>query len=217
MKHIAVISGGMDSVTMLYDIKGLFPLDIIEVISFDYGQRHKKELLAAKATCEKLGLKYDIIDITSLTSFISNSALTGDKPVPHGHYADENMKKTVVPNRNMIMLSIAVGIAVNREAVDVWTGVHAGDHAIYPDCRPEFIEKMNTVTLISNFQPVEIKAPYLMIDKGDIAKIGRELGVDYSLTWTCYEGQENPCGKCGACVERAEAFAKAGMIDPLIK
>ncbi len=214
-KHIAIVSGGMDSVTMLYKLVKENPLDSIEVISFDYNQKHRKELKAAKKTCQKLGLKHDTIDIQTIQPFISNSALTSDKPVPKGHYADETMKQTVVPNRNMIMLSIAIGVAVNRGAKDVYYAAHSGDHSIYPDCRSEFVEKLNEVAKIANYQFVEIKAPFLKIDKGDIAIIGRDLGVDFSLTWSCYEGKEKPCGKCGACIERAEAFVKAGIKDLL--
>ena len=217
-KHIVVISGGMDSVTMLYGVMKEFgDIHDVECISFDYGQRHRKELEAAKAVCESLRLRHDVIDISNLCGFLSNSALTGGEPVPHGHYADENMKKTVVPNRNMIMLSIAMGVAVNRNASKVWIGVHAGDHAIYPDCRPEFIGAMHDIGQIANYQRVDVMAPYLFITKGDIAKHGKELGVDYGLTWTCYEGGEHPCGLCGSCVERAEAFEQNGMTDPLIE
>lgn len=216
-KHLVILSGGMDSTTMLYKLLKDNPQDIIEVISFDYGQKHRKELKMARKTCKKLKLKHDVIDIKKLQPYISNSALTSEKEVPHGNYADENMKQTVVPNRNMIMLSIAIGVAVNREVKDVYYAAHSGDHAIYPDCRPIFVEKLNEVAKIANYQSVEIKAPFLNIDKGDIAIIGRDVGVDFSLTWSCYEGKQKPCGKCGACTERAEAFAKANIPDPLLK
>lgn len=126
------------------------------------------------------------------------------------------MKATVVPNRNMIMSSIAIGWAVNEDFDEVALGVHAGDHAIYPDCRPEFIETLAAVAQIANYKPIGIYAPFLKLDKGDIARIGKALGVDYSLTHTCYEGSETPCGKCGACQERAEAFAKAEATDPTV-
>lgn len=213
MKTVCVLSGGMDSTTLLYQL--LAEGKEVSAISFNYGQRHKKELESAKATCQKLNVPHKIVDLSFLRELISNSALTSDIEVPEGHYQDENMKLTVVPNRNMIMASIAIGYAVNIGAQEVALGVHAGDHAIYPDCRPIFINALSVVSEISNFQPVSIYAPFLYADKGDIATIGKELGVDYSLTWTCYKGEENACGKCGACQERAEAFEKAKSIDPV--
>lgn len=212
---VAVISGGLDSTTLLYWLKKQQKMHI-EALSFDYGQRHKKELEFAKATCEKLGVSHKVINVTFLNQLMQGSALTSkDINVPHGHYEAENMKLTVVPNRNMTMTSIAVAYAVSIGAGKVFIGVHAGDFHIYPDCRPEFIEAMNEVTKISNYIPVRVEAPFLNIDKGDIVKIGRILEVDYSLTWTCYEGKSVPCGKCGADMERKYAFDKAKMRDPL--
>jgi len=213
-KVVVILSGGMDSTTLLY--KAHNDCEVVSVLSFDYGQRHKKELEYAKANCEKLGLSHKVIDITPINQVMKKSALTDDVDVPEGNYADENMKLTVVPNRNMILLSIAVAEAVSCEASKVFFGAHAGDHTIYPDCRKEFVDKLSEVTKIANWQSVEIEAPFIDMDKGDIAIVGKELNVDYSLTWTCYKGQEKPCGKCGACVERAEAFAKAGIKDPLV-
>lgn len=205
----------MDSTTLLYKL--LAEGKTVKCISFNYGQKHKRELDMAKSTCEKLGVEHKIVDMTFLKELVSNSALTSDKAVPHGHYADENMKATVVPNRNMIMASIAIGWAINEDFDEVALGVHAGDHAIYPDCRPEFIASLAIIAEHANFKKINIYTPFLYIDKGDIAIIGRDLKVDYMLSHTCYEGQQIPCGKCGACVERAEAFKKAGIVDPLIR
>ena len=213
-KTICVYSGGMDSTTLLYQL--IKEGKEVKAISFNYGQRHIIELEQAKKTCEKLGIEHKIIDMSFMKDVASNSSLTGDIATPHGHYEAENMKLTVVPNRNMIMASIAIGWAVNLNYNEVALGVHAGDHAIYPDCRPEFISTLGHIARIANFVPIEIYAPFLNIDKGNIAIIGKELGVDYSLTHTCYEGKEVPCGLCGACQERKEAFEKAGAIDPLI-
>lgn len=211
MKSIIILSGGLDSTTLLHKL--LAEDKDVVALSFNYGQRHKKELEMAKATCEKMGVPHRIVDITSITDLVSNSCLTSDTEVPEGNYADENMKKTVVPNRNMIMASIAIGYAVNIGAQEVALGVHAGDHAIYPDCRPEFIEALRAIAKIANYEPVDIYAPYLQMDKGDIVIEGVKLGVDYSLTWTCYKGGEKACGKCGSCTERLEAFQKAGITD----
>jgi len=214
MKSICVLSGGMDSATLLYKL--LDEEKEVKAISFDYGQRHRRELSQAVLTCSKLRVGHHIADISFLKDIISNSALTSNTQVPEGHYAQESMKLTVVPNRNMIMASIAIGWAVNLDYDEVALGVHAGDHAIYPDCRPIFIEALANIAEIANYKPIGIYTPFLYMDKGDIAIEGQKLNVDYSLTHTCYNGLVKPCGKCGACVERAEAFVKAGVKDPLL-
>lgn len=214
MKAVVILSGGMDSTTLLYDV--ISQGYQVEVLSFNYGQRHKKELEFAKKTCEKLGVNQKIVDITAINDLVQGSALTSDIAVPEGHYAQENMKLTVVPNRNMIMLSLAVGYAVSKEANTVFFGAHAGDHFQYPDCRIEFIQQLSELTKIANFIPVEVKAPYSLMDKGDIAIKGTQLGVDYALSWTCYAGQERPCLRCGADCERTQAFQKANRQDPLL-
>lgn len=215
MKTIIVLSGGMDSTTLLYRLIKKEGKEV-KAISFDYGQKHKRELSQAAETCKALDIEHKIIDLSFLKALISNSALTSDVPVPEGHYESEGMKLTVVPNRNMIMASIAIGWAVNLEYDEVALGVHAGDHAIYPDCRPEFIDALNHIATIANYRPISIYAPYLFVDKGDIAIEGAGMLVDYKHTHTCYKGGEVPCGACGACQERAEAFAKAGVPDPLV-
>lgn len=213
MKTVLVLSGGLDSTTLLYKL--LNEGKSVEALSFNYGQRHSKELEYAKKTCEKLNVSHKVIEMQFMKDLLSNSALTSDIPVPEGHYEDENMKLTVVPNRNMIMASIAIGYAVNIDADEVALGVHAGDHAIYPDCRPEFVDALNQIARIANFKPTAIYAPFLSIDKADIVKIGLELEVDYSLSWTCYKGEDKPCGKCGSCQERIYAFEKNNAKDPL--
>lgn len=213
MKVLAVVSGGMDSVTMLHDL--VAQGHEVSVVSFNYGQRHLKELEVAKANADKLGLKHKVIDMAFMAQLLDNSALTGDTDVPEGHYEADNMKLTVVPNRNMIMASIAVGLAVNNGLEAVALGVHSGDHAIYPDCRPEFIKELNDVTQIANYEPITILAPYIDKDKTSIIKRGLEIGVDYSKTWTCYKGLAKACGKCGSCQERLEAFRNNNKEDPV--
>ncbi|MCA9329512.1 7-cyano-7-deazaguanine synthase QueC [Candidatus Saccharibacteria bacterium] len=213
MKVLAVVSGGMDSVTMLHDL--VAQGHEVSVVSFNYGQRHLKELEVAKANADKLGLKHKVIDMAFMAQLLDNSALTGDTDVPEGHYEADNMKLTVVPNRNMIMASIAVGLAVNNGQEAVALGVHSGDHAIYPDCRPEFIKELNDVTQIANYEPITILAPYIDKDKTSIIKRGLEIGVDYSKTWTCYKGLNKACGKCGSCQERLEAFRNNNKEDPV--
>jgi len=217
-KTIVVFSGGMDSTTLLYKCLDEVGGETLKVkaISFDYNQRHKIELEKAKKTCKKLKIEHKIIDISSISEVLGGSALTEDIDVPEGHYEDENMKLTVVPNRNAIFASIAIAFAISSKFDRIALGVHAGDHAIYPDCRPEFIKALKALSAIANYESIEIYAPYLNIDKAEILVDGKKLGVDYLLTHTCYKGTEKPCGKCGSCQERAEAFQKVNLVDPLI-
>lgn len=215
MKSILIYSGGMDSTVLLYYL--LARGDDVKCLSVDYGQRHRKELGCAKQVCAKLGVEHRVADLSALRPFLAGSSQTDDSvPVPHGHYAAENMKLTVVPNRNMMMLSVATAWAVSDKAGAVAYGCHAGDHAIYPDCRPEFTDAMERAMLLCDFAPVRLDRPFVHIHKGQICKLGASLGVPFELTWTCYEGGEKPCGKCGSCAERREAFAFAGALDPLL-
>lgn len=214
-KAVVIISGGMDSATLLYDVvhKGVE----VYALTFDYNQRHKKEIKCAKALCKELKVPHKIIDISQIGRELlqGSSQTSGDVAVPHGHYESENMKLTVVPNRNMILLSLAVGYAFSLSAEKVYYGAHGGDHAIYPDCRPAFVSALNGAVLEADWKKTIVVAPYLSMDKGDIVKLGLKLGVPFEKTWTCYEGKELACGKCGSCQERLEAFKKAGAIDPV--
>lgn len=212
-KVIVIYSGGMDSFTVLNKAiaDGKQPL----ALSFDYGQRHKKELDYAARVCAELNVPHKIVDISAINALVGGSALTDDIDVPEGHYEEPSMKTTVVPNRNMILLSMAVGYAVSEGASEVYYGAHSGDHAIYPDCRPEFVEKMNDVCQIANYDAITIVTPYLDVSKTAILTDGLAMGLDYGKTWTCYNGREKACGKCGACQERLEAFRDNGAVDPL--
>ena len=212
-KVVVIYSGGMDSFTVLN--KAIRDGYEVYALTFDYGQRHVKEIDYAKRACAELGVHHKIVDISAINSIIAGSSLTDDIDVPEGHYESDNMKQTVVPNRNMILLSLAVGYAVRLEATKVYYGAHSGDHAIYPDCRPEFVKKMQDVCAIANYDAVDIVVPYLNNDKIEILKDGLNMGLDYSMTWTCYNGREAACGKCGACQERLEAFEQNGKTDPL--
>jgi len=212
-KVVVIYSGGMDSYTVLN--KAMQQGYDVHAVSFNYGQRHSKELLFAKKVCEQHQIEHKIVDISSINQLIGGSALTDDIDVPQGHYEEESMKTTVVPNRNMIMLSMAVGYAVSIEAEAVYFGAHSGDHAIYPDCRTEFVDAMNDVCKIANYQAVEVRAPYLAASKIDILREGLAMNLDYSDTWTCYNGQEKACGRCGACQERLEAFTENNTVDPI--
>lgn len=210
---MVIYSGGMDSFTVLHRaIKSGYD---VSALTFNYGQKHDKEIKYASAVCQELGITHEIVDIRSINKLLHGSSLTSDIDIPEGHYAGDNMKSTVVPNRNMILLSLAIGYAVSTGANKVFYGAHAGDHTIYPDCRPEFVNKMNDLAAIANFDAVEIVSPYLKQDKGFILRDGIGMGLDYSKTWTCYNGREKACGKCGACVERLEAFSSNSIEDPL--
>ena len=213
-KVVVIYSGGMDSYTVLHKAiqQGLTPY----ALTFDYGQRHIKEIDVAKEVCQELGVNHKIIDISAINQLIGGSSLTDSSiDVALGHYQEESMKSTVVPNRNMILLSLAIGYAVSIGAEQVYYGAHSGDHAIYPDCRPEFVEKMNDVAAIANYEKTEIFSPYLNSNKIGILKDGLAMGLDYSKTWTCYNGREHACGQCGSCVERLEAFEKNAITDPI--
>ncbi len=214
-KRVLILSGGMDSVTLLYKIVKEVGKENVYALTLNYGQRHAKEIVCAKWNCEHLGVNHLVIDITSISPLLKGSALTDNLDVPDGNYADENMKVTVVPNRNMIFLSLAIAYAVSLGASEVYYGAHTGDHVIYPDCRPVFIEKMNAAAAVANYEPIKIVTPFSTLDKGDIVKLGTKLGVPYEHTWTCYKGLEKACGTCGSCTERLEAFTKAGRRDPI--
>ena len=208
---VIIFSGGMDSTTLLYDFRERIAL----ALSFDYGSRHNaKELAFAKWHCQQLGIPHIIIPLEFMQKYFTSSLLIGGEDIPEGHYADENMKSTVVPFRNGIMLAIAAGMAESRGLKNVMMANHGGDHAIYPDCRPEFVDAMSAAISAGTYEGLKILAPYTNITKTDIAVRGKKLGIDYAKTWSCYKGGEQHCGKSGTCVERREALAEAGIPDP---
>lgn len=218
---VAVVSGGMDSVTLAYDLRRLEPEANMHLVSFNYGQRHKKELQFAELAAVKNSAKWSLVDLSSIGILLSQSGSTlvdMSTEVPEGHYEAESMKATVVPNRNAIMIAIATGIAVAEGATMVAVGVHAGDHAVYPDCRPQFIADMNNAMITGNdgfAKPdFSLYAPYVHMSKTDIARRGVVLDVNYRETWSCYKGGELHCGKCGTCTERNEALEEALGTDP---
>ncbi len=207
---VIVVSGGMDSITLLYDKKE----EIALAVTFDYGSKHNaREIAWAKVHCGRLGIRHIVIKLDFMQKYFTSSLLEGGDEIPEGHYADENMKSTVVPFRNGIMLSVAAGIAESNGLKKILIANHGGDHTIYPDCRPEFIGAMDRAIENGTYEDVRIDAPYTNITKADIAKIGKRLGIDYSETWSCYKGGERHCGKCGTCIERKEAMALAGIDD----
>ena len=200
----------MDSIAMLYEYKERIALGI----SFDYGSNHNaREIPFAAMHCERLGIKHIVINLGFMHQYFKSSLLEGAEAIPEGNYDEENMKSTVVPFRNGIMLSIAAGVAESNGLKYVMMANHGGDHTIYPDCRPEFVSAMSEATRLGTYPGIEVLAPYTGITKSDIARHGKALGIDYAETWSCYKGGEHHCGKCGTCRERIEALADAGIED----
>lgn len=214
MKSVLIYSGGLDSTVLLHHL--LAGGTEVLALSIDYGQRHRvQELHCARAQCEAAGVQHHVADLSSIAALLGGSSLTdGSIAVAHGHYTEDNMKTTVVPNRNMILLAIAGGWAVAQKADNIAYAAHGGDHAIYPDCRPEFADAMNHALGLCDWHQIELYRPFVTMSKADIVRRGAELGVDFAQTWSCYEGGELHCGRCGTCVERREAFYLAGVADP---
>jgi len=215
MKTVVLVSGGMDSVTALHWARAEH--EVVGAVSFDYGAKHNhREIPLAAWHCAQSGVKHDIIDLDFVNRLFASDLLKSGGDVPEGHYADETMKKTVVPFRNGIMLAIACGLAESREAEALVIAAHSGDHAIYPDCREPFMQGMAAAMREGTYARIELLRPFIHLDKAGIAKLGDNLGVDYGRTWSCYKGGDLHCGKCGTCVERIEAFVLAGLPDPTI-
>jgi 7-cyano-7-deazaguanine synthase len=214
MKIIVVCSGGLDSVSLAH--RTAAEGELFGLLSFDYGQRHRKELDFAAACAARLGVWHEVIDIAGIGRHLTGSALTDAVEVPDGHYAEETMKSTIVPNRNAIMLAIAFGVAAARKADAVAVAVHGGDHFIYPDCRPDFIDLFGQMQkqALDGYADVSLLAPYVNVSKADIVTDGARHGTPFAETWSCYKGGLRHCGRCGTCVERREAFAIAGIEDP---
>ena len=203
----------MDSITLLHERHEEIALGI----SFDYGSNHNsREIPFARMHCQRLGIKHIVIPLDFMSVYFRSSLLDGADAIPEGHYEDANMKSTVVPFRNGIMLSIACGIAESNGLSRVFIANHGGDHAIYPDCRSEFIKAMDAAMSAGTYAHINIEAPYTQITKTDIALIGKAIGLDYTETWSCYKGGNVHCGKCGTCVERQEALRNAGIEDKTV-
>lgn len=208
---LMVLSGGMDSVTMLYEYASTIDL----AVTFFYGSNHNaREIECARYHCRKLGIELVEIDLSFIGEYFFSSLLEGADAVPDGSYDFDSMKSTVVPFRNGIMLAAAAGLAESRGLKAVMIANHAGDHAIYPDCREGFIKAMGNAIAEGTYEHIELRAPYTMLDKAEIAAHGKRLGVDYGKTYSCYKGGEKHCGKCGTCIERREALKAAGIDDP---
>ena len=213
MACVVVCSGGMDSVTLAHLVRSQGRL--ARLVTFDYGQRHAREIDFAARAAAELAVPHDVVDISNLRGFLTGSALTDDVEVPKGHYAEDSMRTTVVANRNPIMFTIAFAIAAGAGATSVAAAVHAGDHFVYPDCRPEFTRafaEMERLALDGLWE-IAFETPFVELSKAEIASLGGRLGVAFEQTWSCYEGGTRHCGRCGTCVERREALALAGLED----
>lgn len=207
---VIIVSGGMDSITLLHEYADRIAL----AVTFDYGSKHNaNEIPFAKLHCERLGIKHLVIPLGFMADYFKSSLLKGGEEIPEGSYDDENMKSTVVPFRNGIMLAIACGLAESNGLTKVMLANHFGDHAIYPDCREDFVKAMSQAMQFGTYEHIEIVAPYTNITKTDIARHGKNMGIDYTETWSCYKGGEKHCGKCGTCTERKEALRDAGIED----
>jgi 7-cyano-7-deazaguanine synthase len=208
---LIVLSGGLDSTTLLHDRKD----EIALAVTFDYGSNHNaREIAMARLNCEELGIEHLVIPLAFMGQYFKSSLLSGASAIPEGHYTAENMASTVVPFRNGIMIAVAAGLAESRGLRRVLLANHAGDHAIYPDCREEFVEAQRRAVELGTGGNVTVEGPYSTINKTEIARIGKRLGLDYAKTYSCYKGGEQHCGRCGTCVERREALRDAGIVDP---
>ncbi|NCG08213.1 MAG: 7-cyano-7-deazaguanine synthase QueC [Verrucomicrobia bacterium] len=212
MKTVLIYSGGLDSTVLLYHL--LDAGHSVQALSVDYGQRHACELEQAAAICAKLGVPFQRADLSGIRPLLAGSSLTSpDIPVAEGHYTEASMKSTVVPNRNMLLLALATSHALSSGAEEVAYAAHHGDHAIYPDCRPEFADAMATAIGLCDWNSVRLSRPFVDWSKADIARRGAELDVPFETTWSCYKGGKVHCGRCGTCIERREAFDLAEIED----
>lgn len=213
MKVVVLCSGGMDSVTALH--WAAREHGVVAALSFDYGAKHNsRELPCAAAQARLLGVRHEVAALDFVPRLFTSALLRGGPPIPEGHYADATMRQTVVPFRNAILLSIACGFAESAGAEGLVIAAHGGDHAIYPDCREDFMRAMGEAMRLGTYAGIRLLRPFIDLDKAAIAALGDRLGVDFRRTWSCYQGGERHCGRCGTCVERREAFLRAGLPDP---
>ncbi|MDE1171816.1 MAG: 7-cyano-7-deazaguanine synthase QueC [Verrucomicrobium sp.] len=215
MKAAVLVSGGMDSVSALYAARKEHQL--VLALSFDYGAKHNaREIPMAAWHAQKLGVPHQVIPLDFIGRHFKSDLLQSGGEIPKGHYEEESMKQTVVPFRNGIMLAIAAGLAESREAEALVIAAHSGDHAIYPDCREDFMKAIGDAIRLGTYAGIEVLRPFIAMTKAQIARAGHEAGVDFARTWSCYIGGEVHCGECGTCVERREAFLLAGLPDPTV-
>jgi len=213
MKAVVLFSGGLDSTVLVQQL--IHDQASVRLLSINYGQRHKKELSHSSRIATSMNLPHRILDLPDLAELLSGSSLTDSSvELPEGHYAEKSMKSTVVPNRNMILLAMAAGYALSIDFDTVAYAAHAGDHTIYPDCRPVFADAMQNALQLADWKDLRLHRPFVNLTKAELVRIGAKLGAPLHLTWSCYAGEESHCGKCGTCVERKEAFEVAKITDP---
>lgn len=213
MKAVVLFSGGLDSTVLVQQL--IHDQASVRLLSINYGQRHKKELSHSSRIATSMNLPHRILDLPDLAELLSGSSLTDSSvELPEGHYAEESMKSTVVPNRNMILLALAAGYALSIDFDTVAYAAHAGDHTIYPDCRPVFADAMQNALQLADWKDLRLHRPFVNLTKAELVRIGAKLGAPLHLTWSCYAGEESHCGECGTCVERKEAFEVAKITDP---
>jgi 7-cyano-7-deazaguanine synthase len=216
MRAVLILSGGVDSATLLF--KMLAEGYQVFALTFDYGQRHRKEIDCARRLAQAARIPHRTVDLTSIAGLLGDSALLGGKEVPSCHYTEEAARQTIVPNRNMIMLSVAAGYAEAKDIPEIFYAAHRNDATIYPDCREEFVEALgHAIRLATAWNPVSLRAPFVKMTKAEIVRLGLALDVPYELTWSCYRGGDRPCRRCPTCIEREEAFALNKARDPLIE
>jgi 7-cyano-7-deazaguanine synthase len=213
-KYVVLLSGGLDSSVLAYHLKS--EGNELRALTILYGQKHSKEKESATKLAKDLSIPHTVLELDALKSILGDACtlLNQNLDVPEGHYTDESMQSTVVPNRNMLLLSLATSLSVATNMNGVAYAAHAGDHTIYPDCRPEFADAMATAISLADFSSQKLIRPFIKMNKGDIVKLGTKLGVPFEITWSCYKGLANHCGMCGTCVERKEAFTIAQVPDP---
>ena len=212
-KTVVVLSGGLDSTTLLYHL--IDEGHEVKALSINYQQKHSKELGFAKSICEHVGIEHRLVELQGLSAVLNNNALTNSEiDVPTGEYQEGTIQVTTVPNRNMIFLAVAIGWAADLKFNGVAFGAHAGEHTNYPDCKRPFAEAMNAAALVCDWSPIEVHAPFIDWNKGQIVERGLEIGVPFEMTWSCYNGREQPCGECSTCIDRAQAFEINNSLDP---
>lgn len=213
MKVAVLLSGGLDSTTALHWAHRHH--EVVCALSFDYGSNHAAhELACARWQADSLGVAYHEIDLRSISAHLQSALLSGADAIPTADYAEDNLKQTVVPFRNGIFLAIAAGIAESNGAEGIVIAAHGGDHALYPDCREDFMAAMASAISLGTYANLQILRPFISATKGEITAEGAAMGVDFEHTYSCYCGREKHCGQCATCRERREAFAAAGVPDP---
>jgi 7-cyano-7-deazaguanine synthase len=213
MKTVVILSGGLDSTTVLYSLRSQG--HEVKALSVDYGQRHSRELEAARAVCRHAGVEQRVVNLSALAPLFGTNRLTSEGEIPEGPYSAESIALTAVPNRNMILISVALAWAVSLKFDAVAFGAHQGPHTNYPDCRPVFAHAMDVAAHLCDDRPLRVLAPFVESDKAHIVRVGKEVGVPFELTWSCYQGGARHCGKCGTCIDRRQAFAANGLADPV--